>query len=38
MRNEDALVERLAALGVTPVLLSGLTLAEQIGCSRRHRW
>jgi len=30
MRNEDALVERLEALGVMPVLLSGLTLAEQI--------
>jgi len=30
MRNEDALVDALAGLGVVPVLLSALTLAEQV--------
>jgi len=30
MRNEDALVDALAGLGVAPVLLSALTLAEQV--------
>jgi hypothetical protein len=37
MRNEDDLVDALAGLGVTPVLLSALTLAEQVRLFRGAR-